>query len=359
MAMLKQQTSTTSEGGCLRIVSSIISRCCAVLLWTLIVVWFFGIGCFIWIAQEQPKIDIQGSEAGVAAIANNNLKSLEQQHLPLSSLQQDDKHGQGVSSFFLRRWPSPLVVRVQPQQQQVTNQAAAADVAVDLKEENESIKFYSHFYDNLVFHIRFYGDITVQLRPDLSPGSVKYLHELVEQGCARCYFHRKISLTTSGGNDGNNKKSKYNGFLLGTMSNHNIPLNSAPGKCPSEFRGKDPKCSVWNTNTEYCQCNGPRLETGMVGWVEGTFGGPEFFIFNSDSDDDSSNNIDLGTKYTIFGQLVSSDDDEINYEILLDIMDLDTDDVDNKAAITNTDDHIPGHHSVVYKDKIEFTLSLQ
>lgn len=157
-----------------------------------------------------------------------------------------------------------------------------------------------------------HGELRIVLMPHLSPGSVRYIHQLVAQQCARCHFHRL--------NKPNNKtKGAVAGFLLGVMANHKVPLNSEPGPCPHTTtlglveQTKNNCTTVHNAAAdEDCGvCHGPILRKGMVGWVKGTVGGPDFFINNHQEP-----LRELGTHYTVFGRV--RDDD--SYEVIDDIM---------------------------------------
>jgi cyclophilin family peptidyl-prolyl cis-trans isomerase len=142
--------------------------------------------------------------------------------------------------------------------------------------------------------------IRIQLRSDWSQGSVDYIHRLVQQQCATCSFFRMIT-----------NETEKEGILLGTLKNDMVPLNTQPGICPDIDKTKT------NANcTTDCGCHGPILERGMVGWVGGTAGGPEFFV-NLHNDPLIT---DVGSKHTIFGQVV----DYESFDLLVQFLDEDT-----------------------------------
>jgi cyclophilin family peptidyl-prolyl cis-trans isomerase len=142
--------------------------------------------------------------------------------------------------------------------------------------------------------------IRIQLRSDWSQGSVDYIHRLVQQQCATCSFFRIITNGT-----------KEEGILLGTLKNDMVPLNTQPGICPDIDKAE----AKAKTNCTDCECHGPILERGMVGWVGGTAGGPEFFV-NLHNDPLT----DVGSKFTIFGQVV----DYESFDLLVKFLDEDT-----------------------------------
>jgi cyclophilin family peptidyl-prolyl cis-trans isomerase len=138
--------------------------------------------------------------------------------------------------------------------------------------------------------------IRIQLRPDWSQGSVDYIHRLVQQQCATCSFFRIIT----------NEKEQGEGILLGTLKNDMVPPNKQPGICPDIDKAKA------KANCTDCECHGPILERGMVAWIGGTAGGPEFFV-NLHNDPLTY----VGYKHTIFGQVV----DYESFDLLLQFLD--------------------------------------
>jgi cyclophilin family peptidyl-prolyl cis-trans isomerase len=277
------------------------SRYCGILLWTLIGVWLTGVAVFVCAHEEFfPTITEPAFLGGQIRIQIQQPLVLHEARLPI-------------------HWPLPLPV--------LTDEL--------LFSSNKQL---------LILTISSYGQIHILLRPDLSQGSVRYIHDLVERGCARCYFHRKVPSLHAN-----------QGFVLGTLANHQVPLNTIPGNCPSNNNNntellllkdkdkdnKDPMCGVWNT--KQCGCHGPILTKGMVGWVEGTVGGPDFFINTQSAPLENK-----GTKYTVFGQVVvvgTNDDDDgdvDSFHVLQEIM-------ETKATM---------QRAQVFREKIAFRLSL-
>jgi hypothetical protein len=106
------------------------------------------------------------------------------------------------------------------------------------------------------------GDIRVVLRPDLSSGSVDYVHQLVESNkCDRCSFYR----------------ADERGILQGIMKKKDIPTNTILGSCPAGSENVKNACPAWDKN---CSCHGPVMTRGAVAWAAGQSGGPDFFIDN-------------------------------------------------------------------------------
>lgn len=104
------------------------------------------------------------------------------------------------------------------------------------------------------------GPIRVRLRPELSPGSVEYIHQLVKSHvCHDCKFYR----------------SEKPGILQGIMSNPEIPVNTERGTCPIDVGGIENQCPDWDPE---CGCHGPVMTRGSVAWAGGQAGGPDFFI---------------------------------------------------------------------------------
>jgi len=106
------------------------------------------------------------------------------------------------------------------------------------------------------------GDLKFVLRPDLSAGSVDYIHRLVESGaCNRCNLYR----------------AEKPGILQGVLANKDIPTNDVLGGCPAGLDDVKNDCPAWD---KHCGCHGPIMTQGAVGWAAGTAGGPDFFIDN-------------------------------------------------------------------------------
>jgi cyclophilin family peptidyl-prolyl cis-trans isomerase len=107
-----------------------------------------------------------------------------------------------------------------------------------------------------------HGDIRIRMRPDLSAGSVDYIHRLVETGCQRCKFYR----------------AEQKGILQGIMAKAGVAPNTEKGSCPPEAKSDSVgNCPEWDAN---CACHGPIMTRGAVGWAAGQAGGPDFFVDN-------------------------------------------------------------------------------
>lgn len=110
-----------------------------------------------------------------------------------------------------------------------------------------------------------FGPIRIQMRPDLSEGSVDYIHRLVESkaGCKRCSFYR----------------AEKPGILQGIMAAANkqeVPTNEQLGSCPpGDKEVIKNECPKHDPN---CGCHGPLMTRGSVAWAAGQAGGPDFFI---------------------------------------------------------------------------------
>lgn len=172
--------------------------------------------------------------------------------------------------------------------------------------------------------------IRIQLRPEWSPGSIDYIHRLVEHKCASCSFYRLAR---------QHDDEEGEGVLLGVMQNlKSVPLNTQRGICPEgskrhyhdpneetededeEEEGQEKKDKKYDDdnpqeNCDNCECQGPMLRRGMVAWVGGTPGGPEFFI-NVYEDAVKYE----GSRHAVFGEVV----DYESFDLLNLIMDEDT-----------------------------------
>jgi hypothetical protein len=57
-----------------------------------------------------------------------------------------------------------------------------------------------------------------------------------------------------------------------------VQINEVKGSCPPGMEDVNNKsCPAWDTS---CWCHGPVMTKGMVAWVAGQAGGPDFFIDN-------------------------------------------------------------------------------
>jgi len=107
------------------------------------------------------------------------------------------------------------------------------------------------------------GDIHIKLLPKLSLSSVQYIKTLVKSSipCEKCRFYR----------------AEKPGILQGILAKKSILPNKVLGGCPdkySDIEVEKSKCPEWDSN---CDCHGPIMTRGMVGWAGGG-GGPDFFI---------------------------------------------------------------------------------
>lgn len=160
------------------------------------------------------------------------------------------------------------------------------------------------------------GDIRITMRPDLSSGSVEYLHGLVEAGCERCKLYR----------------AEQRGILQGIMANKRVAPNKDKGTCPPGGATEEiGECPTWDPS---CGCHGPIMTRGSVGWAAGTPGGPDFFIDNYKFPAKW-----WGTQHTNFGFI----EDEQSLVIVDQIFDLPT----RKAGLT------------FLKDELHFQIRLE
>jgi hypothetical protein len=109
------------------------------------------------------------------------------------------------------------------------------------------------------------GDVKIVLRPDLSKGSVDYIHRLIKASapdgsCPGCRLYR----------------AEKPGILQGILRK-DVDANTVRGSCPAEFEAVANDCPAWD---KQCGCHGPVMTRGMVGWAAGTAGGQDFFIDN-------------------------------------------------------------------------------
>ena len=96
-----------------------------------------------------------------------------------------------------------------------------------------------------------HGPIRIQMRRDLSEGSVHYLEQLVQsQVCPQCHFYR----------------AEAPGILQGIVQNKAIPLNDGRGPCPSDVTSVKNDCPEWDPD---CGCHGPLMSRGAVAWAGG------------------------------------------------------------------------------------------
>lgn len=193
-------------------------------------------------------------------------------------------------------WDNSLDFRTRMNQQQKNkegNQVTTNNIKLQVNQPPAPMGYNQMILTVPLFYNK---QIRIQLRSDWSQGSVDYINRLVEEQCATCSFFRIVT---------NRKEEKEKGILLGTLQNDKVPLNIEPGTCPDDM----------SSNSNDDECHGPILQRGMVGWVGGTVGGPEFFL-NLYNDPLT----DLGSKHTVFGQVV----DYESFDLLEEFLDEDT-----------------------------------
>jgi hypothetical protein len=139
------------------------------------------------------------------------------------------------------------------------------------------------------------GQIKITMRPDLSEGSVDYIHRLIESGtCHRCNFYR----------------AEKPGILQGVMANKpDVPTNEKRGNCPPTFERVKNDCPAWDAQ---CGCHGPVMTKGAVAWAAGQAGGPDFFLDNYKAPAKF-----WGTQHTNFGFI----EDEESFLVITKIFD--------------------------------------
>jgi cyclophilin family peptidyl-prolyl cis-trans isomerase len=130
-----------------------------------------------------------------------------------------------------------------------------------------------------------HGKIRIVLRPDLSPGSIDYIHRVIDsKSCKRCKFYR----------------AEKPGILQGVLANSDVGFNKEKGKCPpGAEKVSTGDCPEWDP---HCACHGPLMTRGMVAWAAGQAGGPDFFI-----DMYQRPAAFWGTQHTNFGQIVEEE----------------------------------------------------
>jgi cyclophilin family peptidyl-prolyl cis-trans isomerase len=139
--------------------------------------------------------------------------------------------------------------KVQEQQLLRKRQADVARLAARSDEETSTLVLTTSL-----------GPIRIQMRPDLSEGSVDYIRRLIEsQVCRRCNFYR----------------AEKPGILQGVMANRDVPINTERGTCPPDAASVKNDCPKWDPE---CGCHGPLMTRGSVAWAAGQAGGPDFFI---------------------------------------------------------------------------------
>jgi cyclophilin family peptidyl-prolyl cis-trans isomerase len=190
----------------------------------------------------------------------------------------------------LIKQPPPNQEHQQQQQQQTKDN--------DVVSEINSASSQSSSQQEVLVLTTEYGKIRILLQPDLSPGSVEYIHKLVESGvCRRCNFYR----------------AEKPGILQGVMANPSIPINTVRGKCPEGLEDAVKNdCPDWD---QHCGCHGPIMTQGAVGWAGGEAGGPDFFIDHYQEPAKF-----WGTQHTNFGRI--QEDDHDSFAVIRRIFDL-------------------------------------
>jgi cyclophilin family peptidyl-prolyl cis-trans isomerase len=125
------------------------------------------------------------------------------------------------------------------------------------------------------------GTIQIVLRPDLSSESVSYLRQMATtpNACTRCNLYR----------------AEKPGILQGIIASPTISIDTiVKGKCPPGYENVSNECPPWDTE---CNCHGPIMTKGMVGWAAGATG-PDFFIDTYERPAKW-----WGTQHTVFGEI--------------------------------------------------------
>jgi hypothetical protein len=173
--------------------------------------------------------------------------------------------------------------------------AAAAAAAAAEEANTRSTSNSTKKGETLVLTTK-HGSIRIVMRPDLSQGSVDYIHRLMDNGvCSRCNLYR----------------AEKPGILQGVMANKKeVQTNEVKGSCPTGMEDVNTKCPVWDKS---CGCHGPVMTKGMVAWAGGRAGGPDFFIDNYKRTAQW-----WGTQNTNFGQI----QDDASFQVVKDIFEL-------------------------------------
>ena len=183
---------------------------------------------------------------------------------------------------------SPLLIRSMkndvPVEQPKDNLQIAVDVANDIIRRQNKEKLQSEKTANkketLVLTTKV-GVINIVLRPDLSPESVSYVREMATtpNACGRCNIYR----------------AEKPGILQGIIASPTISIENIPkGPCPVGYENVPNECPAWDTS---CNCHGPTMTKGMVGWAAGATG-PDFFIDTYEREAKW-----WGTQHTVFGEI--------------------------------------------------------
>lgn len=132
------------------------------------------------------------------------------------------------------------------------------------------------------------GDISIQLREDLSKESAGYLKQILESGnCPRCSIYRV---------------QDKGGIVQGIIRNPElgereikVPLGECPDGVPEDLKRGN--------------CHGPVMIKGMVGWAGGK-SGPDFFI-----DGYKQPAKFWGTQHTVWGELTGKQTEDVMKQI--------------------------------------------
>ena len=119
------------------------------------------------------------------------------------------------------------------------------------------------------------------MRSDLSPESVSYVRQMATtpNACGRCNIYR----------------AEKPGILQGVIASPTISIENIPrGNCPVGYEQVPNECPEWDNE---CNCHGPTMTKGMVGWAAGATG-PDFFIDTYEREAKW-----WGTQHTVFGEI--------------------------------------------------------
>ena len=137
------------------------------------------------------------------------------------------------------------------------------------------------------------GQIKIVLRPDLSPESVSYVRQMAitPDACGRCNIYR----------------GEKPGILQGIIASPTISIQGIPkGPCPVGYENVSNECPAWDTN---CNCHGPIMTKGMVGWAAGATG-PDFFMDTYEREAKW-----WGTQHTVFGEIQDANSFRVIHDI--------------------------------------------
>jgi hypothetical protein len=173
------------------------------------------------------------------------------------------------------------------------NETAAEVVLVKAMSDNLRAQRQMQEMETLVLTTAL-GQVKITMRPDLSKGSVDYIHRLIKKGpCQRrdfCNFYRA------------DKPGILQGIMAGAVA------NGIKGTCPPGFENVTNDCPA---KDKQCGCHGPVMTKGAVAWVNGQAGGPDFFIDNYNKPA-----MFWGTQHTHFGFIADEESFQVISKIL-------------------------------------------